>query len=81
MWSWRWNTPTGSSASAPRLELVLFAERAQQHAPEGHIRHAGGEHILDHSIYSHNGYQKAQSSDYDNERAAQKLIQELTAAN
>ena len=32
-------------------------------------------------IYSHNGYQKAQSSDYDNERAAQKLIQELTAAN
>lgn len=33
------------------------------------------------AIYSHNGYQKAQSSDYDNERAAQKLIQELTAAN
>ena len=32
------------------------------------------------AIYSHNGYQKAQSSDYDNERAAQKLIQELTAA-
>jgi len=30
------------------LELVLFAERAQQHTPEGHIRHAGGEHILDH---------------------------------
>lgn len=33
------------------------------------------------AIYSHKGYQKAQSSDYDNERAAQKLIQELTAAN
>lgn len=32
------------------------------------------------AIYSHNGYQKAQASDYDNERAAQKLIQELTAA-
>ena len=32
------------------------------------------------AIYSHNGYQKAQSSDYDNERAAQKLIQELSAA-
>lgn len=31
------------------------------------------------AIYSHNGYQKAQSSDYDNERAAQQLIQELTA--
>lgn len=33
------------------------------------------------AIYSHNGYQEAQSSDYDNERAAQELIQELTAAN
>ena len=33
------------------------------------------------AIYSHNGYQKAQAPDYDNERAAQKLIQELTAAN
>ena len=36
-------------------------------------------HVI--AIYSHNGYQKAQASDYDNERAAQKLIQELTAAN
>ena len=33
------------------------------------------------AIYSHNGYQVAQASDYDNERAAQKLVQELTAAN
>ena len=33
------------------------------------------------AIYSHNGYQKAQPSDYDSERAAQKLIQELSAAN
>ena len=33
------------------------------------------------AIYSHNGYQVAQASDYDNERAAQKLIQELSAAN
>ena len=32
------------------------------------------------AIYSHNGYQKAVSADYDNERAAQKLIQELSAA-
>lgn len=31
------------------------------------------------AIYSHNGYQKANPADYDNERAAQKLIQELTA--
>ncbi|MEG0326010.1 MAG: PhnD/SsuA/transferrin family substrate-binding protein [Cellulosilyticaceae bacterium] len=31
------------------------------------------------SIYSHNGYQVAVPADYDNERAAQKLIQELNA--
>ena len=30
------------------------------------------------AIYSHNGYQKAVSSDYDNERAAQELIQSLS---
>lgn len=30
------------------------------------------------AIYSHNGYQKAASADYDNERAAQKLIMELS---
>ncbi len=30
------------------------------------------------AIYSHNGYQAAQSADYDSERAAQKLIQELS---
>ncbi|MBE6023366.1 MAG: phosphonate ABC transporter substrate-binding protein [Cellulosilyticum sp.] len=32
------------------------------------------------SIYSHKGYKVAQSSDYDNEREAQKLIQQLSAA-
>ncbi len=31
------------------------------------------------AIYSHNGYQEAKSSDYDNERAAQKLIQQINA--
>lgn len=31
------------------------------------------------AIYSHNGYQPAQSSDYDSERAAQKMIKELNA--
>ena len=31
------------------------------------------------AIYSHNGYQPAQSSDYDSEREAQKMIQELNA--
>ena len=33
------------------------------------------------AVYSHNGYAPAESADYDNERAAQKLIQELNAAN
>ncbi|PXV89143.1 phosphonate transport system substrate-binding protein [Lachnotalea glycerini] len=33
------------------------------------------------SIYSHQGYQTAKSSDYDKEREAQKLIKELGAAN
>lgn len=32
------------------------------------------------AIYSHKGYQVATPSDYDNERAAQKLIQELNAS-
>ena len=27
------------------------------------------------SIYNHEGYQKAESSDYDNERKAQELVQ------
>lgn len=31
------------------------------------------------SIYGHNGYQPAKSSDYDNERQAQKMIQELNS--
>ena len=33
------------------------------------------------AIYSHKGYQKAQASDYDNERAAQKLIKQLSSAS
>lgn len=33
------------------------------------------------AIYSHNGYAAAQSSDYDKEREAQQLIQELSATN
>jgi phosphonate transport system substrate-binding protein len=31
------------------------------------------------AIYSHKGYQAAKSSDYDDERAAQKMIKELNA--
>lgn len=31
------------------------------------------------AIYSHDGYQEAKDSDYDNERKAQKLVQELSS--
>ncbi len=33
------------------------------------------------AIYSHNGYQPANTADYDSERAAQKMIQELNSAS
>lgn len=33
------------------------------------------------AIYSHNGYAPAESADYDKEREAQKLIQQLSSAN
>ncbi len=32
------------------------------------------------AIYSHNGYQLAQSTDYDNERAAQEMVKNMSAA-
>ncbi|MBP3886467.1 MAG: PhnD/SsuA/transferrin family substrate-binding protein [Cellulosilyticum sp.] len=32
------------------------------------------------AVYSHNGYEEAQPSDYDDERAAQELIKQLNAA-
>jgi phosphonate transport system substrate-binding protein len=32
------------------------------------------------AIYSHDGYQKAQASDYDSERDAQKMLQEMEAS-
>ncbi len=33
------------------------------------------------AIYSHNGYQPAKAEDYDSERAAQKMIQEMNSAS
>ena len=29
-----------------RPDFILFAERTQKHAPERHVRHAGGEHVF-----------------------------------
>ncbi len=33
------------------------------------------------AIYSHQGYQKAKSEDYENEKKAQDIIKEMQAAN
>ena len=62
----------------PRQIRLPLRPQHRGHLSLIHISDEGKQVI---AIYSHNGYQKAQSSDYDNERAAQKLIQELTAAN
>lgn len=40
---------------------------------------AEGKEVI--AVYSHKGYKPAKAEDYDDERAAQKLIQELSAAN
>lgn len=40
-------------------------------------KHRRGKKVI--AIYSHMGYEPAQSADYDNERAAQKMIKELNA--
>jgi len=36
-----------------RLDLVRFPERAEQHAPERHIRHARGQNVLDNARARH----------------------------
>ena len=78
----------GGGENSPKLEgeddfYELFFDDALIAALQNAFINIGntdeGKQVI--AIYSHNGYQKAQSSDYDNERAAQKLIQELTAAN
>ena len=68
------DTGQALNAEAALTELIAAALEALLHGNTD----AGKEVI---AIYSHNGYQKAQPSDYDSERAAQKLIQELSAAN
>ena len=79
----RWNSEFGRddtisvSKNSEIMDADLIAALQQAFINIGNTD-AGKEVI---KIYSHNGYQVAQASDYDNERAAQKLIQELTAAN
>ena len=72
-----YNDTVSVSKNSPKMDPDMVAALQNAFINIGNT-HEGKEVI---AIYSHNGYQKAQSSDYDNERAAQKLIQELTAAN
>ena len=72
-----YNDTVSVSKASPKMDADMVA--ALQNAFINIGNTPEGKEVI--AIYSHNGYQKAQSSDYDNERAAQKLIQELTAAN
>ena len=70
-----YNDTVSVSKTSPIMDDALIA--ALQNAFINIGSTPEGKEII--AIYSHNGYQKAQSADYDNERAAQKLIQELSA--
>ncbi len=70
-----YNDTVSVSKTSPIMDDALIA--ALQNAFINIGSTPEGKEII--AIYSHNGYQKAQASDYDNERAAQKLIQELSA--
>ena len=72
-----YNDAISVSKNSPIMDADLFAALQQAFINIGNTD--AGKQVI--AIYSHNGYQIAQSSDYDNERAAQKLIQELSAAN
>ena len=70
-----YNDTVSVSKTSPKMDADMVA--ALQNAFINIGNTPEGKEVI--AIYSHNGYQKAQSSDYDNERAAQKLIQELSA--
>ena len=72
-----YNDTISVSKNSPIMDADLIAVLQQAFINIGNTD--AGKQVI--AIYSHNGYQIAQSSDYDNERAAQKLIQELSAAN
>lgn len=69
-----YNDTISVSKSSPIMDEDLIAALQEAFINIGNTE-AGKEVI---AIYSHNGYQKAVPSDYDNERAAQELIQQLS---
>lgn len=70
-----YNDTISVSKNSPIMDEALIAALQEAFINIGNTEE--GKQVI--AIYSHNGYQKAVASDYDNERAAQKLIQELSA--
>ncbi|MDO5400585.1 MAG: phosphate/phosphite/phosphonate ABC transporter substrate-binding protein [Eubacteriales bacterium] len=70
-----YNDTISVSKNSPIMDEALIAALQEAFINIGNTE--AGKQVI--AIYSHNGYQKAVASDYDNERAAQKLIQELSA--
>lgn len=72
-----YNDTVSVSKSSPIMDDALINALQEAFISIGNTEE--GKEVI--AIYSHNGYQKAQSSDYDKEREAQKLIQELSSAS
>ena len=71
-----YNDTISVSKTSPIMDDAFKAALSEAFINIGNTE-AGKEVI---SIYSHNGYLPAQSSDYDSERAAQEMIQSLNTA-
>ena len=71
-----YNDTISVSKTSPIMDEAFKAALSEAFINIGNTE-AGKEVI---SIYSHNGYLPAQSSDYDSERAAQEMIQTLNTA-
>lgn len=70
-----YNDTVSVSKSSPIMDDAFKAALSQAFINIGNTEE--GKKII--SIYGHNGYQPAKSSDYDNERAAQKMIRDLNS--
>lgn len=71
-----YNDTISVSKTSPIMDDAFKAALAQAFINIGNTEE--GKAVI--SIYSHNGYQLANSADYDSERDAQKMIQELNSA-
>ena len=69
-----YNDTISVSKNSPIMDADLIAALQEAFINIGNTPE--GQEVI--AIYSHNGYQVAQASDYDSEREAQKLIQELS---